>query len=87
MKKSLQKLLDKSNKELKDRNFLKNYEIEIDGNFTTEYNFIRLRNGARCFPIATVKTEDEAIAAINAYLSGFAHGTDKSYVRHCDKEC
>lgn len=84
MDKKLTKALKDANKELKRRNFLMNYQIVIDGDFTTEYNELRLERNGRCFPIADVGNESEAVAAIQAYLSGFSHGKDKSYVLLCD---
>lgn len=85
MKKKTDKALKDANKELKKRKFLLNYELVIDGDFTTIYNELRLEKDGVCFPISNVETEGEAIAAINAYMSGFSHGQDKSYVRLRDK--
>lgn len=84
MGKKLVKALKDANKGLKKRKFLLNYELVIDGDFTTIYNELRLEKDGRCFPISNVETEGEAIAAINAYMSGFSHGKDNSYVRLCD---
>lgn len=84
MENKLAKALKDANKELKKRKFLLNYELEIDGDFTTIYNDLRLNKDGHCFPISNVETEGEAIAAIRAYMSGFSHGQDKSYVRLCD---
>ena len=84
MEKKLAKALKDANKGLKKRKFLLNYELVIDGDFTTIYNELRLEKDGGCFPISNVETEGEAIAAINAYMSGFSHGKDNSYVRLCD---
>lgn len=87
MTKKIEKALKAANKKLKERKFLNNYQIVIDGNFSNEYNEVLLKSpdGCRCFPIANAETEGEAIAAIEAYMSGFSHGIEKSYVRFCDK--
>lgn len=85
MKKKLVKALKDANKELKERKFLVNFQIVIHGNFTSEYNELRLEHDGHCFPICYAETEGEAVAAINAYMSGMAHGRDKSYVQFCDK--
>lgn len=85
MKKKLAKALKDANKELKERKFLVNFQIVIHGNFTSEYNELRLEHDHRCFPICNVETDDEAVAAINAYMSGISHGMEKSYVQFCDK--
>ena len=85
MEKKLKKALKDANKELKERKFLVNFQIEICGNFTSEYNELRLEHDGRCFPICDVETEDEAVTAISAYMSGMAHGREKSYVQFCDK--
>ena len=84
MEKKIAKALKDANKELKRRKFLLNYELAIDGDFTTIYNELRLEKDGSCFPISNVETEGEAIAAINAYMSGFSHGQDESFVRLCD---
>ena len=88
MNKKLTKALKDANKKLKERKFLANYKIEIDGNFTSEYNEVRLvsPDGYHLFPIANAETEGEAVAVIEAYMSGFSHGRDNSYVRHCDRD-
>lgn len=87
MAKKIEKALKAANKELKERKFLNNYQIEIDGDFSNEYNEVRLKSpdGYRFFPIANAETEGEAIAIIQAYMSGFSHGIEKSYVRFCDQ--
>ena len=85
MEKKLEKALKDANKKLKERKYFVNYQIEIDGDFTSEYNEIRLANkDGQCFPIGWAETEGEAVAAIGAYMSGIAHGRDNSYVRMCD---
>ena len=61
---------------MKEKNFFKTYEITIDGDFTSEDNFINLAGGHHLFPIATVATEGEAIAAINAYITGLTRIAD-----------
>ena len=86
MAKSLATVLKNANKALKERKFLNNFEIEVSGNFTSEYNEVRLHHNGHFFPIANVATKSEAIAAIEAYISGFAHGQNSSYVQYCDKE-
>lgn len=85
MDKKLAKALKDANKELKERKFLVTFQIVIDGDFTSKYNELRLEHEGRCFPIGYAETEGEAIAAINAYMSGISHGRDKSYVQLCDK--
>ena len=87
MTKKIEKALKAANKELKERKFLSNYQIEIDGDFSNEYNEVRLKSpdGYHHFPIAYAETEGEAIAVIKAYISGFSHGREKSYVRFCDE--
>lgn len=85
MKKKLAKALKDANKKLKERKFLLNFQIEIRGNFTSEYNELRLEHDGRCFPICNVETEEEAVVAIAAYMSGISHGMEKSYVQFCDK--
>lgn len=86
MAKKLAKALKDANKKLKERKYLVNYQIEIDGDFTSEFNEIRLAMGnGGCFPIGWAETEGEAVAAIEAYMSGIAHGHENSYVRMCDK--
>ena len=84
MTEKILKILTDTNKELKKKNFFKNYEITIDGDFTSEYNFIALESGSHTFPIATVATEGEAIAAVSAYVTGLRHGKDNSYPAFCD---
>ena len=86
MSKKIIKILADANKKMKEKNFFKTYEITIDGDFTSEYNFINLAGGHHLFPIATVATEGEAIAAINAYITGLRHGKDDSYTIFCDEE-
>lgn len=85
MNKKLQKALKDANKELKKQGFFKNYQIDIDGDFTSEYNFIELSHDGHQFPIATVASESEAIAAISGYITGLGHGEDKSYPKFMDK--
>ena len=85
MTKELEKALKNANKELKERKFLLNYQIVIDGDFTSEYNELRLEKDGHCFPICNAETEGEAVAAISAYMSGLAHGQENSYVLMCDK--
>ena len=72
--------------ELKERKFLNNFEIEVSGSFKSEYNEVRLHINGHCFPIANAATQSEAIVAIEAYISGFAHGQNTSYVQFCDKD-
>ena len=89
MTKKIEKALKAANKKLKERKFLNNYQIVIDGDFSNEYNEVLLTkspDGCRFFHIANAETEGEAIAAIEAYMSGFSHGIEKSYVRFCDKQ-
>ncbi len=85
MNKKLQKALKDANKELKDRKYLVKFQIVIDGDFTSEYNEVRLQHDCHCFPICNAETEGEAIAAIAAYIAGLSHGEEKSYVKFCDK--
>lgn len=85
MNKKLEKVLKDANKELKERKYLVKYQIVIGGNFTSVYNEVRLEYDGRCFPICNAETEGEAIAAINAYMTGLSHGEEKSYVKFCDK--
>ena len=91
MDKKLAKFLREENKKLKEQKCLQNYDININGDFTSEYNDIELtpkkkRGGpGSCFPIANAKTMDEAIAIINGYLAGLGHGEDKSYPKFCDR--
>ncbi|MCR5066341.1 MAG: hypothetical protein K6A67_11335 [Bacteroidales bacterium] len=87
MTKKIEKILKEANKELKSRKFLNSYQIEIGGDFSNEYNEVRLTSpdGHHKFPIANAETEGEAIAVIKAYISGFSHGKEKSYVRFCDE--
>jgi len=86
MSKKFEKFLKDMNKDLKKRGFFKNHEITIDGDFTSEYNFINLSRDGHHFPIATAATEGEAIAAINGYMIGLAHNEENSYVKICDKD-
>lgn len=44
MNKKLAKTLKDANKKLKEEKYLVNYQIAIDGDFTSEYNEIRLEN-------------------------------------------
>lgn len=85
MTKKLSKALNDANKKLKEKKYLVNYQIVIDGDFKSEYNELRLERDGRCFPIGYAETEGEAIAAINAYMSGMAHGRETSYVQMCDR--
>ena len=87
MSKKLVKALKDANDTLKKKNIFKNYQIVVDGNFTTEYNEIRLssKDGYHNFPITNVETEGEAIAAINAYMTGLRHGKENSYPKFCDE--
>lgn len=85
MKKKLEKALKDANKRLKEKKFLVKYQLVIDGDFTSEYNELRLENNGNCFPICYAETEGEAVAAISAYMSGFEHSMEKSYVQFCDK--
>lgn len=78
----LEKVLRKANKQLK--NTFRHYHIDIDGDFSHEYNFVSLVDGYHIFPIATCANVDEAIVAINSYMSGISHSSPNSYVRHCD---
>ena len=86
MAKLLATVLKNANKELKERKFLNNFEIEVSGSFKSEYNEVRLHRNGHCFPIANAATQSEAIVAIEAYISGFAHGQNTSYVQFCDKD-
>lgn len=87
MNKKLEKTLKEANIKLKKEKIFLNYQITIDGDFTNEYNEVHLENkrGSR-FPIAWAETENEAIAVINAYMTGLSHGKDNSYPQICDKD-
>lgn len=85
MDKELMKVLDKANKELKQQKIFGNYQIRIDGDFTTEYNGVELVYEHRTFPIANAATTGEAKIIIEAYICGLQHGEDKSYPKWCDK--
>ena len=87
MSKKLDAVIKKFNKELKDRKFFEHSNINCQGDFSGEYNFLQLStdDGFHNFPIATVATENEAIAALQGYMAGLSHNKDKSYVKLCDK--
>ena len=86
MDKKLAKVINDANKRLKDQKIFKNYEIVVDGDFSTEINKVQLTSKkGRFFPIANVGTVGEAIAVINGYMTGLAHGKDSSYPKLCDK--
>ena len=64
-----------------------NFEISVNGNFTSEYNDIQLiSKKGRMFPISNAETVGEAIAVINGYMTGLSHGKDNSYPKFCDKD-
>ena len=88
MSKKLSTVLKDANKKLKKNKIFTNYQIMIDGNFTSIYNEIRLssNDGRHHFPITYAETENDAIAAINAYMTGLSHGKDNSYVHLCDNQ-
>jgi len=86
MSKKFEKFLNDTNKELKKKGFFNHHKITIDGDFKSEYNFIYLSRDNGVFPIATVATENEAVAAITGYMTGLKHGKDNSYTRFCDKD-
>lgn len=79
MNKKLEKLIKKSNKELKERNIFQKFQILVE--YYAGELFIILGHDGRQFPITTVKTEDMAIAAIEAYMVGLQHGENNSYPR------
>ncbi len=81
MSKKLEKALKDANKELKNKGHFKNYEITVEHG-----RFLNLSNDHHHFPIADIETEEEAIAAINGYLTGLRHGKENSYPKFCDKE-
>ena len=81
----LEKVLKDANETLKKEKYLMNYQIVINGNFSSKYNEVRLEYDCSCFPICNAETEGEAIAAINAYMTGFRHGQENSYVQYKDK--
>ena len=88
MNKKLSKVLKDANKKLKKNDIFRNFQIEIDGDFTSIYNEIRLssNDGWHHFPITNAETENEAVAAINAYMTGLSHGKEKSYPHICDNQ-
>lgn len=87
MNRELTKALKEANKELRDQKHFQNYQITVDGNFTSEYNEVRLENSrGHIFPIANAETEKEAVAAIKGYMAGLGHGKDNSYPKICDKD-
>lgn len=87
MNKKLSKTIKEANEKLKKNKIFQNYQITVDGNFTNEYNEVRLSStdGHKHFPIINAETEGEAIAAINAYMTGLSHGKINSYPKICDK--
>ena len=87
MDKKLAKVLKDANKKLKENKIFQNFEISVNGNFTSEYNDIQLiSKKGRMFPISNAETVGEAIAVINGYMTGLAHGKDNSYTKFCDKD-
>lgn len=88
MNKKLSKAIKEANENLKKNKIFRNYQISVDGDFTSEYNEVRLANAksGRIFPIANAETEGEAIAAISAYMTGLGHGKENSYPRICDRD-
>ena len=86
MDKKLTKVLKDANKKLRDNKYFQNYELAVDGNFTSEYNEVRLTFKGRVFPIAYAETVRETIAAINGYIAGLGHGKENSYPKMCDKD-
>lgn len=88
MNKQLTKALNEANKKLKKNGIFNNFKITVEGNFKDEFNDVCLssEDGRQHFPIASVETEGEAIAAISAYMSGLSHGKDNSYPKICNKE-
>lgn len=87
MNKKLAKALKEANTMLKKDNLFKNHHITINGDFSGIYNEIDLSTNDEVhhFPITYAETEGEAIAAINAYMTGLRHGREKSYPRICDQ--
>lgn len=87
MDKKLAQALTDANKKLKEKNIFENYQLQIDGDFTTEFNEVRLSSNKSSthFPIANAETEGEAITIIKAYIIGLRHGEEKSYPKFCDK--
>ena len=87
MNKELEKALKKANKELKEKNFFLNYELVVEGDFTTEYNQLYLQNKrGHTFPVTYVETVGEALRAVEAYMTGLRHGGEKSYPKLCDHD-
>ncbi len=86
MNKKLSRTIKEANEKLKKDRIFQNYQITVDGLFTNEYNEVRLssKDGHSHFPITNAETEGEAIAAINAYMTGLSHGKDNSYPKFCD---
>jgi hypothetical protein len=84
MNKKLASVIKDANKKLKNDNIFKNFEITIDGTFVGDMNFINLSSDHRHFPIATVATEIEAVAAIGGYMAGLEQGANNSYPKLCD---
>lgn len=86
MDKKLAKVIKEANKRLKDQKIFQNYEIVVEGDFSAEINKVQLTSKkGRFFPIANVESVSEAIAVINGYVTGLAHGKDSSYPKFCDK--
>lgn len=86
MDKKLAKVIKEANKRLKDQKIFQNYEIVVEGDFSTEINKVQLTSKkGRFFLIAYVESVSEAIAVINGYVTGLAHGKDSSYPKFCDK--
>ena len=85
MDKNLSKVLKDANKKLREKKIFQNYCLAVDGDFTSEYNEVRLTFKGHVFPIANAETAGEAIAVINGYMAGLAHGGNSSYPKMCDK--
>ncbi len=86
MDKKLTRVLKDANKKLRDNKYFQNYELEVEGSFTSEYNEVRLTYKGRVFPIANAENVGEAIAVINGYLTGLGHGKENSYPKMCDRD-
>lgn len=85
MDKKLAKILKDSNKKLKNNKIFQNYELTVDGDFSSEYNEVQLTYKGSHFPIANAETVGEAIAVIKGYMTGLRHGEKNSYPRICDR--
>ena len=86
MDKKLTKVLKEANKKLREKKIFQNYSLVVDGDFTSEYNEVRLTFKGRVFPIANAETVGEALATINGYMAGLSHGENNSYPKMCDKD-